>query len=686
MSGKPVTIGPFIGGLNNVSKAGESEDSEVVDLINFEVTTDKTLSSRPPLQIAAGSNLVSATVPYDVLGIYRLSNANWYVIVQRQVGSTTDYQVGHMALGDASTFTAIKAISGVLNKVTAMVQVEDKLYFSVGIGSAIDGFWWKWGDLTVTDTPTMPKGYAMVVFKSRIWLAGQDNAANGSTVWFTTIDSTGIIKYDTWTVATDFIKTAPGEGGNITALLALNNSIIVFKSDGTWRFSYAAAPRDGQVDRISGSIGAASSQCAVEFENYVYVYDQGKLYELVNNIFTQINRTLNFETDLSGVDIASTYGASLSIVNRRLIVRYFNALYAYNLDTRAWSQWRSFMGTPGRFWEMPTDSNSSDSSTYIAASQGLTQNSSGNVIDQTVYNAEYLKSNMSIAYQVTTSGNSITVTKTGAQAGSMFLYLNSSGGNTNFNLPYGGGYKFTVSGTTTNGSTTVLVARFLLRDGTTMSITSPTIPTGAFSHTFIAPVNALLCLVYINQASPAQGYTSTFSNLSISRAASEAPVNLLTMKDEYESASSSVEYIECIMRTKSYDYQAPTVRKRLFWWAIDAKTNQGVVTRTIPIARAAPVTWGDLKAYTHAQLEFGTWGAPLSFLNPTLIIHDEHDVANSATENGRVAIKNDKGLRFRQISYEVKMKTFGEANTGPAKLFTLTSYVLPKEKVSEGVS
>jgi hypothetical protein len=147
-----------------------------------------------------------------------------------------------------------------------------------------------------------------------------------------------------------------------------------------------------------------------------------------------------------------------------------------------------------------------------------------------------------------------------------------------------------------------------------------------------------------------------------------------------------VEFIECVVRTKSYDYQAPTVRKRLFWWAIDAKTNQGVETRTIPIARAAPITWGDLKAYTHAQLSLGTWGAPLSFLKPTLVIHDEHDVANSATENGRVTIKNDKGLRFRQISFEVKIKTFGESNTGPAKLFSLTSYVLPKEKVSESVS
>ena len=282
-------------------------------------------------------------------------------------------------------------------------------------------------------------------------------------------------------------------------------------------------------------------------------------------------------------------------------------------------------------------------------------------------------------------GTSITITKVGNGAVDMTLYLNESGGATNFNLPFGGGYKFSVSGNATDGTNTTVKAKFLLKDGTTSTVTSAVIGTGAFSVTLTSPVDALLCFIYLNRGAPGVGYTSTFSNLSVSRITDDSPRNLLVIKDKYEETQ-TVEYIECLMRTKSYDYQAPTVRKRLFWWAIDAKTNQGVTTRTIPISKAAPVTWGDLSAYTHAQLSFGTWGSPLSFLNPTLIIHDEHDVSNSATENGRVTIKNDKGLRFRQLSFEVTMLTYGNANTGPAKLFSLTSYVLPKEKVSSPVS
>lgn len=679
MSGKPVVIGPFIGGLNNVSKAGESEDAEVVDLINFEVTTDKALTSRPPIQIVTGSNLAGATVTWTVLGIYRLTNSSWYVIVQKAVGS--DWSVGHMLLGDAASYVQIKLITGTANKVTAMVQVNDTLYFSTGLGSTQNGFYWKFGDGAVTETPTMPKGYTMVVFKSRIWLAGQDDANNGSTLWFTTIDSSGVLKFDTWTTSTDFIKVAPGEGGNITALLALNNSIIVFKNDGTWRFSYPSKPSQGQIDRLSGTIGAAGPMCVAEFENYVYVYDQGKVYELVSNVFTQINRIVKFEADTSAVDVTSTYGADLSVVSRRLILRYFNTLYSYNLDTRAWSQWRSSIGVPGKFWELPADSNSSSASKYIAASQGLTQNSTGNLLTSDKMDQTYIQSQAGSNFTITTTGSSITAVCN--VNSNLTLFLNGEQGTSNFDLPIGGGYRVRVEGNAT--ASIVVNVIFKLKNGTTSTLSSTPL-TGVFSHTTTSPIDAIQCYVTLTKASMVATNTVTISALSVSRASTTAPVNLLLIQDDYVISSSSVEYIECTIRTKSYDYQAPTMRKRLFWWAIDAKTNQKMRTRTIPIAKALPVTHAALAAYTHSQLSFGTWGNPTSFLNPTLVIIDSQELANSATENGRILAKNFKSLRFRQISFEVTMKTFGESTTGPCKLFGITSYVLPKEKVSAEVS
>lgn len=679
MSGKPVVIGPFIGGLNNISKAGEAEDAQVVDLINLEVTTDKALTSRPPIQIVPGSNLAGATKTWEILGTYRLTNTSWYLIVQKAVG--TNWSVGHMLLGDATTYTEIKAITGEANKVTAMVQVEDTLYFAVGLGSTISGFHWKSGGVT-TDMAAMPKGYTMVTFKSRIWLAGQDSATNGSTVWFTTIDSSGILKYDTWTTSTDFIKVAPGEGGNITALLALNNSILIFKNDGTWRFSYPSKPAQGQIDRLSGMIGAAGPSCVVEFENYVYLYDQGKIYELVSNVFSQINRTVKFEADTAGVDTTNTSGVDLSVVSRRLVLRYYNTIFSYHLDTRAWSQWRCNMGTPGKFWELPADSNSAVASKYTAASKGLTQNTTGNLLTLEKLNANYIQSKAGSNFSIETTATSVKATCLADS--NLVIFLNGSEGTANFDLALGGGYKLTVSGSTTQ--TIEVNTVFKLKNGSTSTVNSGSLAIGSFSTTVTSPVDALQAYITINKTGVVTGTVVDITSLNVSRTNTAAPVNLLQIQDDYVVSSSSVEFIECCVRTKSYDYQAPTVRKRLFWWAIDAKTNQSMSTRTIPIATVNRVTHADLSAYTHAQLSFGTWGNPLSFLNPTLVILDSQEVSNSATENGRILAKNYKGLRFRQISFEVTMKTFGESKTGPCKLFGITSYVLPKEKVSSEVS
>ena len=70
------------------------------------------------------------------------------------------------------------------------------------------------------------------------------------------------------------------------------NNLIIFKNDGTWRFTYASDPAGGSVDKISGSVGCASKNAVVDFENYLYVYDQGRVYELVNSGFARTLWTL----------------------------------------------------------------------------------------------------------------------------------------------------------------------------------------------------------------------------------------------------------------------------------------------------------------------------------------------------------------------------------------------------------
>lgn len=523
-----VTIGPFKGGLNNVSQSGESADTELVELVNMSVTTDAALTSRPPMKVMGG--LKSSLDAFDILGIYRETPNLWHLIVQERVA--TGWEVKAFAMGDSTRSAVVRAATGISDKVSAFVQVNNMGYFCAITGAVMNGFKWRPGT-TFADIATMPKGHCMVSFKSRLWITSQQTAENNSRMWFSTIDSGGI-KIETWNVATDYLDVAPGEGGYVTAIVALNSSLVIFKNDGAWRYSYSTSPAKGVVDKISGTIGAANKNVVVEFNNLVYTYDQGKLYELVNNNFSAINRKVEFREDSEAVHIA--LGTDLSAVGTNLILRYFNALYVYSGETATWSQWRSKVGVPGKFIELPADSNNSKPSVYIAGSRGTA--------------------------------------KTGD------------------------------------------------------------------------PV----------------------------------PFTMIQLEGDNSSVL-PVEDIECVIRTKSYDYKAPSVYKRLFWWGIDHKSNMTFTTLAIPVVKKRMPTWAEMKAFTWKEAEQGTWGNPLKWRANQVSVSDSFDVTNEQTENGRIFSKIRKSLLFRQISYEVRMHTQGNASTGPAKIFSLVTYVSAKHNV-----
>jgi hypothetical protein len=154
------------------------------------------------------------------------------------------------------------------------------------------------------------------------------------------------------------------------------------------------------------------------------------------------------------------------------------------------------------------------------------------------------------------------------------------------------------------------------------------------------------------------------------------------MFDEYQNTT-SVEFIECWMRSKAYDYQANSVFKRLFLWGLDVKTVRPIEMYAIPLGKRNSVTWDELESYTWDQLEAGTFDNPLSWLGVSNTVVDVLTDSVDVSENGRFFIKALKALRFRQIQYAVKMTTLGNADTGPLKLFSITSYTKTSQMVVE---
>lgn len=676
MPGKPVQVGPFVDGLNNISLSGEAKDSEVIKLVNFEVGPDSSLWSRPPFEIVPNSlQPTTVTNRYQVLGVYRNTNIDWYLIVAvPKANGDTDimaYQLGDFSM----TPTLIKTVVAG-NKVTAFVQVTDYAYFCVSPTSSINGFKWKYGT-TAVDVTQMKKGNCMVAYQSRLWIAGIDTASQSSTLYFSTIDSGGI-QFDLWS-STDFINVAPGEGGFITALLPLNSAILIFKNDGTWRFTYPSSPKAGRTDKVSGSIGAAGPTSVVEFENYVYVYDQGRIYELVNNNYTQLNRFVKFEQDPASVD-GTTSGVDLSVVNRRLVLRYFNTIYAYSVDSRSWSQWNSYLGTPGKLYELPADSNSTNPSTYVAASTGINQNPSANLAPAfTDAQVQYIGSLLFTGFTASRVGTDLKIDSTVNATTS--IYLNTASGATGYNLKLGPGQKYSMSFTNTKTTGTLIVRMtYLLRNGTVQTVDSASLAAGAIVYNFTVPDNAVLGFPMFRYTTTVAG-NITFTGLSLTRTNEAAPITLIKITDQYAVSSNTVEYIDCSVKTKSYDYEVPSAFKKLFWWGADIKSNRYVEGKVIPVAVKLPPKWGDLEAYTHTALEAGTWGNPLSFLQTNLSVVDGGDPTNAQTENGRVFIKLKKALRFKQLAFELNMSTLGTKATGPVKIHSIVSFVLPKEKV-----
>ena len=92
MPGNAAKLGPFVGGLNNKSQAGEAKANELVEMVNFEVTTDESVTSRPPLEVIK-------ILPKDYFGFellemahiqkiaYQLNPSNPYKNLQLEVSS-----------------------------------------------------------------------------------------------------------------------------------------------------------------------------------------------------------------------------------------------------------------------------------------------------------------------------------------------------------------------------------------------------------------------------------------------------------------------------------------------------------------------------------------------------------------------------------------------------------------------
>lgn len=349
MPGFPAKLGPFSGGINQLSDAASIGDNELTDCVNFEIDLDGSLFGRPPIVDTPGA--ISWTGRINVLGFGVFTTGKY------MIGSNA--QGVYYKLGGGAWTTIIANL-----KSTGMVQYGDKLYIVATPDSTVAGGSWS-PSAGFTSLSGMPRGQSILVYKDRGYICPGENATvNNSRLSFS--KATDLTDWVTVGVAGN-VDVNPGDGQALVDFAISNDSIVCFKLHSTYVFSYSTTPTGASLRNISTTIGVPTKRCVVSYQNNLYMYDEGNVYEIVNFVFRQINVKVPFVLDQTSPG-TFTEPIFLCLIADRLLVRYYNKVYYFSLITRVWTRWESIFYY-GPFMAEPNDIlNSNTTGRYFAGS------------------------------------------------------------------------------------------------------------------------------------------------------------------------------------------------------------------------------------------------------------------------------------------------------------------------------
>lgn len=350
-------LGPFTGGLNNFSDPTSIKDTELSVCKNFDYDVDGTLISRPPVVIDSSTGPVAGK-NVDIIGYLITTTGTVYLIA---CSNNNIYQ------RSSDVWTLIQ--SGV--KSSACVQYLNKIWIVADPDSANNGGSWDpvagW-----TTVASMPKGSAITIFKERLWIAaGKLEPTNNTRLYFSAIGDGA-----TWAGA-DFIDISKGDGQDLVDLYSLSTNLYLFKENSTHVLQYDSSPSKGVVNPVSKTIGVADIRCVVQYENILYVYHNGYLYELINYQFNKVNIRVDITKNSSGTYFKNVH---LSLLGNRIVVFYYGNIFVFYLFTRTWSQWTTAIAQ-NRFWYIPNSAVGSIPGSYQSASNIVDDRNTYNFLD-----------------------------------------------------------------------------------------------------------------------------------------------------------------------------------------------------------------------------------------------------------------------------------------------------------------
>jgi hypothetical protein len=324
MATEVLRLGPFTGGLNIGSDPVLVGDNELIDCLNLELDQDGSLISRPAIQVAfqGGTNprifIFGSVVFSGTLYLFATMNAKTYV--SSNAGSSWT------ELAPAATSRECKT----------MEVYNDTVWLPATVASGAGGMSWTPGGGAVA-VAAMPRAEKCLVHKNRLYTCpGQNATTNASRLTFSQSAD-----FTTWP-GTNFIDVQPGDGDTLNNLVVSQDSLLCFKGESTHVLAYDLDPTDAILREINPVVGTTGSLGVVQYENTIYDMHHNKVYEITNYNFSLLNLKvpLTFDNALATNTTARYENQHLSTLGERLIVRYYNRTYSFQLRTRTWSEWR----------------------------------------------------------------------------------------------------------------------------------------------------------------------------------------------------------------------------------------------------------------------------------------------------------------------------------------------------------
>lgn len=347
-------LGPFTGGINTASDPTAVADSELVDAVNFELDIDGSYVCRPPIVETTGNS------------------AAWterIVMIGRAIIAGVEYVIGSNVNGtyafDGTTWTLVRA--GLQARVA--LQFQDYLFVVAQTGSTNNGGYWD-GTTWTTDA-NMPKGESAVFHKARLFVAPGILATGTAAHQLKYTDPISIATPVplTWP-ASGVVSVGQGDGEKLIEVVIYNDNLMLFKQDSTYVLAYDLQPVDAILRKVNSRLGVTTRNCVVLYENSVFIFHEGNIFEVINYDFQRINFKVPFLFD-GGSPSTRAEEVFLSNLGDRLLVRYFNRIYVYGLKTKTWTRWESASSDLHNFGplvEMPSNEVQSSNIKYYAGS------------------------------------------------------------------------------------------------------------------------------------------------------------------------------------------------------------------------------------------------------------------------------------------------------------------------------